>query len=65
MALSLGDYRTDFDGRNTEGRIRFHDWIGDKWAVLFRPKDFTPVCCTTETRLHAKIKTGSIEAGLG
>jgi alkyl hydroperoxide reductase subunit AhpC len=56
MALALGDTAPDFEAETTEGRIRFHDWIGDKWAVLFsHPKDFTPVC-TTELGYIAKIK---------
>ena len=56
MALALGDTAPDFEAETTEGRIKFHDWIGDKWAVLFsHPKDFTPVC-TTELGYMAKIK---------
>jgi thioredoxin-dependent peroxiredoxin len=56
MALALGDTAPDFEAATTEGNIRFHDWIGDKWAVLFsHPKDFTPVC-TTELGYMAKIK---------
>ena len=56
MALQLGDTAPDFEAETTEGRISFHDWIGDSWAVLFsHPKDFTPVC-TTELGYMASIK---------
>jgi thioredoxin-dependent peroxiredoxin len=56
MALQIGDTAPDFETDTTEGRIRFHDWIGDAWCVLFsHPKDFTPVC-TTELGYMAKIK---------
>ena len=56
MALAINDTAPDFEAETTEGRIRFHDWIGSQWAVLFsHPKDFTPVC-TTELGYMAKIK---------
>jgi len=56
MTLAINDTAPDFVAETTEGKIRFHDWIGDKWAVLFsHPKDFTPVC-TTELGYMAKIK---------
>jgi alkyl hydroperoxide reductase subunit AhpC len=54
--LQLGDVAPDFEAQTTEGPIRFHDWIGDSWVVLFsHPKDFTPVC-TTELGYMATIK---------
>jgi alkyl hydroperoxide reductase subunit AhpC len=56
MALQLGDTAPDFEAETTEGPIKFHDWIGDSWAVLFsHPRNFTPVC-TTELGYMANIK---------
>ena len=54
--MKIGETAPDFETETTQGRIRFHNWIGDSWAVLFsHPKDFTPVC-TTELGYMARIK---------
>ena len=56
MALRINDTAPDFTAQTTHGKISLHDWIGDKWAILFsHPKDFTPVC-TTELGYLAKIE---------
>jgi len=56
MALTIGDTAPDFEAETTEGRISFHDWLGDSWGVLFsHPRDFTPVC-STELGYMASIK---------
>jgi alkyl hydroperoxide reductase subunit AhpC len=56
MALQIGDTAPDFEAETTQGKIRFHDWLGSSWGVLFsHPKDFTPVC-TTELGYMARMK---------
>jgi alkyl hydroperoxide reductase subunit AhpC len=58
MAVRLGDTAPDFTAETTDGTVRFHDWLGDSWGVLFsHPKDYTPVC-TTELGMAARLKPG-------
>ncbi len=64
MALTIGDTAPDFEADTTEGRIKFHDWVGDHWAVLFsHPRDFTPVC-TTELGYMASIEPEFAKRGV-
>lgn len=63
MSLLIGDIAPDFEAETTQGKIRFHDWIGDDWVVFFsHPADFTPVC-TTELGYTAKLKDQLAERG--
>ena len=64
MSLRINDTAPDFTADSTKGKITFHDWIGDKWAILFsHPKDFTPVC-TTELGYMAKIEPEFTKRGV-
>ena len=64
MALQIGSVAPDFEADTTEGRIRFHEWIGDSWTVLFsHPRDFTPVC-TTELGYMASIQPAFEQRGV-
>ena len=63
-SLRLGDTAPDFEQDSSEGRIHFHEWLGDSWGVLFsHPADFTPVC-TTELGLTAKLKDEFAKRGV-
>ena len=56
MSLQLGDIAPDFEAETTQGKLKFHEWLGNSWGVLFsHPKDYTPVC-TTELGYTAKLK---------
>ncbi|MEA2354645.1 MAG: thioredoxin-dependent peroxiredoxin, partial [Solirubrobacteraceae bacterium] len=64
MALKLGDTAPDFEAETTEGPIKFHEWLGDSWGVLFsHPRNFTPVC-TTELGYMAKIEPEFAKRGV-
>lgn len=64
MSIRLGDIAPDFEQDSSEGRIRFHQWLGDSWGIFFsHPADFTPVC-TTELGLTAKLKDRFAERGV-
>jgi alkyl hydroperoxide reductase subunit AhpC len=64
MGLAINDTAPDFEAETTQGKIKFHDWIGDSWAVLFsHPKDFTPVC-TTELGYMARIEPEFAKRGV-
>ena len=64
MSLRLGDTAPDFTAETTQGPVKFHDWIGDQWAVLFsHPRDFTPVC-TTELGYVARLKSDFDKRGV-
>ena len=64
MSLRLGDTAPDFTAETTQGPVKFHDWIGDQWAVLFsHPRDFTPVC-TTELGYVARLKSDFDQRGV-
>ena len=64
MSIRLGDIAPDFEQDSSEGRIRFHEWLGDSWGILFsHPADFTPVC-TTELGYTAKLKDEFAKRGV-
>lgn len=64
MTLQIGADAPDFEAETTEGKIRFHDWLGDSWGIIFsHPKDYTPVC-TTELGYMAKLKGDFDERGV-